>query len=210
MKLLLILLSAISLMACNGKEQSLVETVNNVTDKLYTSSKTTLYLQPFDNFSQVEAKRLKADIEKHREEFGPVSIQEIVILPNKPLTDELKNDAKTRYRADKIIPELRKQINHHTAIIGLTHKDISVSHNGKKDWGIIGLAFLDTRACVISTHRMWNKSEFWKVAVHEFCHAYYGAPHCPMDNPHCILQDAKGKYTFGRSPSLCEYCRTHL
>lgn len=171
---------------------------------------TIILLQPFDDFSQEDAEKLKVDIEKHREDFGSVVIKDIKVLPNKSLTDDLLNDAKTRYRADKIIPELQEQRSCGTAIIGLTRKDISLPHNGKKDWGVLGLAFMDSKACVISTYRMKRMSDFWKVAAHEFCHAYYGAPHCPKDDPRCILQDAKGKYTAGCSVSLCDYCKSQL
>jgi len=171
---------------------------------------TTIYLQPLGNYTQKEAIKLKEDIEKHQCAFGPVSIKDVIVLPSKPLTESLMNDTKTRYRADKIINELKKDLKTKSTIIGLTHKDVSVSYKGKKDWGVIGLAFRGSNACVISTFRMRNKSEFWKAAAHEFCHAFYGVGHCPKDDSHCILQDAKGKYTFGRSPNLCDYCQSQL
>lgn len=62
----------------------------------------------------------------------------IQVLPNKSLTEELMNEAKTRYRADKIIRSTRQKTDNIT-IIGLTHKDISVPYKGKKDWGGDGI-----------------------------------------------------------------------
>lgn len=210
MKKLLFFISIVLIMAsCTKKEQSVTNDGKRDVQELFTPS-TTILLQPYGNFTQTEAEKLKADIEKHREDFGSVIIKDIKVLPNKPLTDDLLNDAKTRYRADKIIPKLQEQRGLGTNIIGLTRKDISLPHNGRKDWGVLGLAFMKSNACVVSTYRMKKMSDFWKVAAHEFCHAYYGAPHCPKDDPHCLLQDAKGKYTAARSKSLCDYCKSQL
>lgn len=210
MKKLLFFISIVLIMAsCTNKEQGGTNDGKGFVQELFTPS-TTILLQPYGNFTQAEAERLKADIDKHREDFGSVVIEDIKILPGKPLTDDLLNDAKTRYRADKIVPKLQEQRSYGTTIIGLTHKDISLPYNGRKDWGVLGLSFLDSKACVVSTFRMKKMSDFWKVAAHEFCHAYYGAPHCPQDDPHCLLQDAKGHYTAGRSIGLCESCKAQL
>lgn len=207
-KFLILITAALCMVGCFGNSEN--QSPNSILSEVSQSKQSTIYLQPYDDYSQQEAEKLKENIKIHHVDFGSVKINDIIILPNRPLTEDLMNDKKSRYRADKIIPQLRKELKKNSTIIGLTHKDISVSLHGKQDWGVIGLAFKGSNACVISTFRMRNKADFWKAAGHEFSHAYYGADHCAKDDPHCILQDAKGKYTFGRATGLCEYCKSQF
>ena len=51
-------------------------------------------------------------------------VLEFEVLPNKPLAAEWKNNAETRYRADKMINALAKEdANKRHIIIALTHKE---------------------------------------------------------------------------------------
>ena len=77
--------------------------------------------------------------------------------------------------------------------------------HGHYNYGIMGLSLRPGNACVVSTYRVKRKEDLWKVTAHEFFHAC-GLPHCPKDNPRCLMQDAHGKDTFYRKGKLCKDC----
>ena len=131
----------------------------------------TIYLQPYGNFTKNEASRLGKELEKHLFEMFNVDLG-CEVLPPLPLSDSLMNKAKSRYRADKIIRSLSAKADDHNIYIGLTHKDISCSIRGKADWGVQGLSLIPGKACVVSTFRVKNRHDFWKVTCHEFIHTY--------------------------------------
>ncbi|MCH5226771.1 MAG: hypothetical protein J1F16_03005 [Muribaculaceae bacterium] len=92
-------------------------------------------------------------------------------------------------------------------IIGVTNKDISTPVHGKENYGILGLSTLGGNVSVISTYRLRNKKELWKLAMHEFGHGYYSLRHCPNDDPSCIMADAKGGNPhFELKDTLCSTC----
>lgn len=179
-------------------------------DTFCTCPHVQISLQPLGNFTQKEAFNLKKDLEQHLEPMiADVGIS-IDVLPNKPLSNSLQNDAHTRYRADKIIHSLEKDANSQHVIVGLTHKDISVSYKGRKDWGVLGLSLKPKKACVVSTYRVKNRKDLWKVVSHEFIHTYFQYNHCPKDVPTCIMKDAKGHADFSNKNGLCETCQKEL
>jgi uncharacterized repeat protein (TIGR02543 family) len=100
----------------------------------------------------------------------------------------------------------------HNIYIGITHRDICKEYkNGVKDWGVLGSSIADYHACVVSDHRLKHKRrDLWKVVVHEFIHTYYNYGHCPEDNPHCLMKDAKGKADFSNKIGLCKTCRENI
>ena len=169
----------------------------------------TIYLQPYGNFTQKEAAKLQKDLEKLIEELFSLDL-DYEVLPTQPLSDSLLNQAKTRYRADKIIKSLSAKADKHHIYIGLTHKDISCSIRGKADWGVQGLSLIPGNACVVSTFRVKDKKNFPKVVTHEFIHTYFNYHHCPKDDPTCLMQDAKGSPNFKIKKGLCEYCKSQL
>lgn len=179
-------------------------------DTLCTCPNVKVSLQPYADFTQKEAMQLKDDLEKHLSLLiGEVGLQ-FEVLPNKPLAGELLNGAGTRYRADKIINSLAKDANGQHVIIALTHKDISVSYKGKPDWGVLGLSLIPKKACVVSTFRVRNRKDLWKVASHEFIHTCFEYQHCPDDNPKCLMNDAKGHADFSGKSTLCEKCSKRI
>ena len=204
------LLSVISLvlMSCNNTQSSKVEDVQETES---SSPHTNVYLQPFDSFTQKEAEKLKADLDKHLGKILDRTFK-VEILPNKHLSDSFLGEYKIKYRGDKIIHSLRNDCDPENIIIGLTHKDICVSQrNGVKDWGVLGVSISRDHACVVSSHRVKNKSrDLWKVATHEFIHTYYHFPHCAKDSTHCIMKDAKGKADFSNKNDLCGYCKSKI
>lgn len=190
--------------SCKGKNEN-VEILN--VDTLCSSPYTIICLQPLDDFSQKEAEKLKKDLQKHTVELGLGEVAGVDVLPSKPLNPSLMNDEKTRYRADKVIRYVQKDKDNRRVIIGLTHKDISVPLRGKKDWGVMGLSLQPGTACIVSTYRVKDRSQFWKVAIHEFCHTYYNMPHCPNDDPTCLMKDAKGRGNLATQRHLCKDCQ---
>lgn len=176
-------------------------------DTMCSCPHTVICLQPMDDFSQKEAERLKKNLQKHVKELELGEVVGIEVLPSKKLTPSLMNDAKTRYRADKIIRYVQEGKDNRRIIIALTHKDISVPLRGKKDWGVLGLSLRPGTACAVSTFRVKDKSQLWKVAIHEFCHTYYNMPHCPNDDPTCIMKDARGHEVLSRKTHLCKDCK---
>ncbi|MDO4510949.1 MAG: hypothetical protein Q4B68_03915 [Bacteroidales bacterium] len=170
----------------------------------------TVYLLPYDNFTQKEAKAVVKDL---RAKFDPLVKTKIQyeILPAAKLPASCLNGAKTRYRAMKIL-ELEEGMDLPTdgIIMGLTHKDISTTAHGVEDFGIMGQAYLERPYCVVSDFRVRNKSNLWKVVSHEFIHTYYHYGHCPQDDPECIIKDAKGKENLPKKHHLCDVCKKNL
>ena len=140
-----------------------------------------------------------------------LAVTKVKVLPNKSLTVELMNDAKTRYRASKILDQQQGMIKQPgDVVIGLTNEDISTSIHGYNDWGILGLSYLNKSNCVISTFRVKDKSQFWKVVLHEFGHGFLGLPHCPNNDSSCFMVDAKGKPNLTPQRHFCETCSRQI
>ena len=172
---------------------------------------TTVYLQPYDNFTQKEAERLKAELDKHLGDILDEAFR-VVVLPNKPLSDSFLGETKTKYRIDRVIADMKGKADKHNIYIGVTHRDICMRNkNGVKDWGVLGCSISSNHACVVSDHRLkHNKSDLWKVATHEFIHTYYAYPHCPKDSSHCLMKDAKGHADFRNKKDLCAFCKNKM
>ena len=213
MRFLIIILFCSSLicgsLSCtnNAKKIKKVETVSEA-DADCTCPHCRLLIQPYGDFSNERAKVVAEELEKSLATYvKDLAVTEVLVLPAKPLTEDLMNDAKTRYRASKI---LDKQANIKSqkddVIIGLTDCDISTTAHGYDDWGILGLSYMGHSNCVISTFRVKDKSQFWKVVLHEFGHAYLGLDHCPKNDPHCFMVDCNGKPDLARERYLCDFC----
>lgn len=171
-----------------------------------------ILIQPYNNFSQVKAqevaKQLVQAINKH---MTGLAVTEVKVLTNKPLTKDLMNDAKTRYRARKILDSQSSVLKQSgDVIIGLTHNDISTTLRGHADWGILGLSYLNRNNCVISTFRVKDQSQFWKVVLHEFGHGFLGLPHCPKNDRSCFMVDANGKPSLSPQHHFCDSCSRRI
>ena len=164
----------------------------------------TIYLQPYSDFSQKEAKALIPHLKRF---LSDCSLSEIGIevRPNINLEQSFLNDSQTRYRADKMLKAIPME--KFNAVIQLTHQDISMTYKGRADWGVLGLSFQGKHICVVSDFRLKNKKrDFWKVVCHELSHSFFNLPHCPNDDPHCIVKDAKGHPDFSNKEHLCKSC----
>lgn len=178
-----------------------------------TCPHTTLLIQPYNKMTVAEANKLKSELENNIPKLLDVIVT-VKILPTKQLPDSLKNDAKTRYRADKIISWQKQQVDtckETTTIMGLIHDDISLPYKEHSDWGVLGLSFKGQQTCIISTYRVRNADKnLWKVATHEFIHTFYAYGHCPKKDPKCLMCDANGKPNFQNQTELCDYCKEHI
>lgn len=108
-----------------------------------------------------------------------------------------------RYRADTLIYWMSKRALSNQVWLGFTSTDISTTKGGNLDSGIMGLGFCPGNACIVSSYRVRNKSNVYKIAIHELGHTL-GLPHC--SNTLCYMQDAKGKDITGRGKYLCSKC----
>ena len=171
-----------------------------------------LLMQPYGSFSEARAQVVADELKKTLATYvKDLTVTEVKVLPAKPLTEDLMNNAKTRYRASKILDKqasLKSQED--DVIIGLTDKDISATAHGYEDWGVIGLSYIGHSNSVLSTFRVKDQSQFWKVVLHEFGHAYLNLPHCPNDDPHCFMKDCNGKPDLAKERYLCDSCSNHI
>jgi archaemetzincin len=141
---------------------------------------------------------------------------EVVELAAVPLPKEAYYAPRKRYRAEKLLDTLEKIIpTDGLRILGLTAVDISTTKEGNPDWGILGLATVDGKVCVISAFRTQRgvtaeqaRIRLGKTAVHEIGHTL-GLEHCP--NPGCLMQDGHGSVlTTDGEYDLCQRCRTRM
>lgn len=167
----------------------------------------TIWLTPFDDFSDAETRQVQKDLQTYFK--NTQNLKEVIeIEQRRKLVPDLMNDARTRYRADKIVNYLQKDANEHNIYIGLTHKDISLPYKQHADWGVQGLSLIPGDACVVSTFRVKNRKQLWKTVLHEYIHTRYDYSHCPKRDPKCIMEDANGKPDFANKWDLCAYCKS--
>ena len=208
LKTIILLLFAIICMASCSKKRGENSEISDE-EEVRCLCPPVIHLQPFGKFSQHEAQLLGKELTKRIEDIFGVEL-ECEVHPPLPLSDTLMNDGHTRYRADKIIKSMAANANRHNIYIGLTHKDISCSVHGKKDWGVQGLSLIPGNACVASTFRVKDRRDFWKVVCHEFIHTYFTYNHCPKDDPSCLMQAAKGHPRYKGKNGLCPHCSSVL
>lgn len=124
---------------------------------------------------------------------------------------------RSRYRAEKLLDALAALTPSDAQVmVGLTKVDISTTKGPHQDWGILGLATLSGRECVISEFRakrgaqgpLHVRERLMKTVVHEVGHTI-GLDHCP--NYGCIMEDGKGSVTTtDHEFDICPTCREEM
>jgi archaemetzincin len=124
--------------------------------------------------------------------------------------------ARGRYRAEKLLERLSALQESAFRVLGVTAADISTTKGNVFDWGILGLASIDGRACVLSSFRCRRRARdsrhvadrLGKTAVHELGHTF-GLEHCPTRG--CLMHDGEGTVlTTDGERDLCSGCRSKL
>jgi len=149
--------------------------------------------------------------------LGAFYAVEAIKLGRVDLPDSALSRTRQRYRAEKLLALLERHAPSDAfRILGLTAVDISTTKGNIADWGTLGLATLDGKACVISRFRTTRgtrtaeaaRIRFAKTAVHEIGHTL-GLEHCPHRG--CLMEDARGTvFTTDREYDLCSNCRLRL
>jgi archaemetzincin len=123
---------------------------------------------------------------------------------------------RARYRAEKLLAHLDETHAGAFRVMGLTATDISTTKGTVEDWGVLGLASMDGRACVLSAFRCRRSARsaahaverLGKTAVHELGHTF-GLEHCPEKG--CLMADGQGTVlTTDGETDLCVECRRKL
>jgi archaemetzincin len=174
-------------------------------------SRDVLYIQPLGQ------ELPQADVELVQRALRTFTGLEVKLLPRLELPASAFYRPRKRYRAEKLLELLeRKAPADAFRVLGLTGVDISTTKGRIADWGIVGLATIDGRACVISSFRCRMKARdarharerLAKAAVHEIGHTL-GLEHCPVKG--CLMEDARGLIrTFDGETDLCPSCRRRL
>lgn len=150
----------------------------------------------------VDKVRIEAAVTALEKYAGPV-----ILLKPEELPSHAYYTPRNRYRADKLIKWMAAKAERGEVYVGLTSKDISTTKDKVYDFGVMGFGYRPGRACVISSFRLRNKANFYKVVLHEVAHTA-GLPHCPEKT--CFLRDAKGGDPTGEETGFCSSCKNYL
>jgi archaemetzincin len=131
----------------------------------------------------------------------------VVLLKQQALPAHAYYRPRNRYRADSLIKWMAAKALPGEVYVGLTQTDISTKKDPYADFGVMGLGYLPGRACIISSYRLRDKRNFYKVVLHEAAHTA-GLSHCPEQS--CFLRDAKGGDPTGEETGFCLTCQKKL
>jgi archaemetzincin len=170
-----------------------------------------VFVQPLGRVDSVVLEKLSASLAA----FFDV---EVKIASEIALPEAAYYAPRQRYRADKLLDFLDcLDIALKGQVVGITHKDISVTKGAIPDWGIFGCGFAPGRVCVVSAFRLRRGratgelflQRLERVALHELAHTF-GLQHCPVAG--CLMEDARGaiRTVDGSNGRFCAGCRKQL
>ena len=202
--------------ACSKKDHALEEETGYCCVNPYPEV-AHVFLVPLDGVTDSRIKELKQGLKDIFAYNFNCTSDVFEILPRGTSPETCMNDMGTRLSAKKMIKFLHTNYadtakaktpeNSKWYVIGVTDRDIATDIHGSPDYGILGLTYLGGTESIISTRRLKNKKDLWKLALHEYCHGFFRSPHCPNDDPTCIMQDAKGHNPhFEKKYHLCSLC----
>jgi archaemetzincin len=102
---------------------------------------------------------------------------------------------------------MSNRANENEIFVGITHHDISTTKGSNPDHGVFGLGFHPGKASMTSDFRLKDKSNFFKVVIHELGHNA-GLSHCPEKT--CFMRDAEGGDPTGEEKAFCSKCKSYL
>jgi archaemetzincin len=158
----------------------------------------------------------KNDVDLVSNELTKFYDANVILLPKIDLIKNSKVSGINKYDAIKILNTIEEKYpNTQHKVLLLTNYNICTDRtlNGvtHKNWGIFGMAKLNKKPCVVSTHRMGknHKDRLIKVSIHETGHTL-GVPHCK--NTKCVMTDAKGKGSTVDNATIwmCEGCKSKI
>ncbi|MFN8290176.1 MAG: hypothetical protein U0U70_07965 [Chitinophagaceae bacterium] len=164
-----------------------------------TSSSITVKLLPLGNTTEPFITSVYDSLKK--------IISAVELLPPEAMPAIAFYKPRNRYRADTLIHWMSNRAKDNEVYVGITMQDISTTKGANPDYGVMGLGFQPGKACVASQMRLRNKSNFYKVVIHELGHTA-GLPHCPVKT--CFMRDAEGGDPTGEEKEFCRQCRAFL
>lgn len=206
-RIIIIIMTACVLGSCGQNNSTSKEgQKTNEVDAICRGPQCVIKLLPYDDFSKQEVESLlpilRQSFDKWLSGSWTFEIMEPARLPQHSYVKE-----RNRYFVTPVLNYQSTLLEHNEIIIGLTHKDICTNIHGVKNYGIVGISRPLKQVCLVSDKRLKEKSLYWKPILHEFMHTFYGAKHCPNDDPTCFMKDAKGHGNFKIMDRLCGSCK---
>ncbi len=134
-------------------------------------------------------------------------VKNIELLPHEEMPAAAWYAPRLRHRADTLIAWMSRRAKDNEVYLGITRQDISTTKGDNPDSGIMGLGYQPGNACIASDFRLRDKTNFFKVVIHELGHTT-GLPHCPEKT--CFMRDAEGGDPTGEEKEFCIKCKAHL
>jgi len=193
---IIIIIPAFCLFNCKTECKPKVKSVIN---KTQSQTPVKIFILPLGKVNESIISGTYRDIKK--------IFQNIEVMAPEGMPSNAFYPPRNRYRADTLIRWMSKRANSNEIFVGITMNDISATKNTIPDYGIMGLGYCPGNACVVSGFRLKDKSNFFKVVVHEMGHTT-GLLHCP--DKACYMKDAEGVDTTDDEKGFCTKCSGYL